>query len=278
MKKMKNLIIILSGIIIFSTSCTKPDTNILNKEENNSLIQNTLYKGKTKYLLFFENTDYFVGFSSLQSNPLSKYRTVTKISDDINKLKNSNTKLSIYANGIEIGNSVKKNQCAVSEQLYGKNVSFVFKNKTVYKSGNTDSVTMYIPELVSITSPPVNQPEDLLPLCYYENFILKWNADTENKNGLVVTVEWLGKVYGDKDQETFVRNVDIIPKDDGEVVLNKNLFKDIPNFAMVHITLLRGNIDTANIENDSYKIFGESHTDLHLVLVKDLNHYRSLLE
>jgi len=275
---MKYLIITLSGIILFTISCTKPDIHTLNKEENNSFIQNTLYKGKTKYLLFFENTDYFVGFSSLQSNPLSKYRTVTKISDDIDKLKNSNTKLSIYANDIEIGSSVKKNQCTVSEKLYGKKVSFVFENKMGYKSGYTDSVTMYIPELVSITSPPVNQPEDLLPLCYYENFILRWNADTENKNGLVVTVEWLGKVYGDKDQETFVRNVDIIPEDDGEVILNKNLFKDIPDFAMVHITLLRGNIDTTSIGNASYKIFGESHTDLHLVLVKDLSHYRSILD
>ena len=85
-------------------------------------------------------------------------------------------------------------------------------------------------------------------------------------------------MYGDKDQNSFVRNLDIIPEDDGEAVLNKELFKDIPDFAIIHIMLLRGNIDTTRINNDLFKVFGESHTNLSIVLVKDLEHYNSLLE
>ncbi len=275
---MKNIIVtLLIGLYLLSFACTKPNMDISEQKNSNATKQNTLYKGNTKYMLFFEKTDYYAGISSLQSSPLSEHKIHAKIPDDLSRLKNSNAAYSIYANGIEINTDLKTNSCDLKAGLYGKNVSFVFKDKKL-KSGDTDSISLYIPELVNISSPPVVQPKDLLPLCYYDNFIIKWNEDAQNENGLLVNVEWSGEMYGDKDQNSFVRNLDIIPEDDGEAVLNKELFKDIPDFAIIHIMLLRGNIDTTRINNDLFKVFGESHTNLSIVLVKDLEHYNSLLE
>lgn len=269
---------------IFIVSCAERESNTtepVDKPVERKDVQNLLYFGETNYSQFFVNTDYIAGVSSLKSNSLSDHRIITKVSDDKSEQKSERIKPRIYANGIEIGNRDKSNieQSVLSDNCYGKDVSFVFKRDKGLKSGENgeDTVTMYIPELVSITSPLIEQKEDLYPMCYNKNFILRWNKDLKNENGLVVSVEWTGAMYiGGRQENIFVRNVDIIPDDNGEVVLNEKLFEGIPDMSIAHITIMRGNIDLIMVGDYSYNVFGESHTELSIILVKDLERYYSM--
>ena len=68
-----------------------------------------------------------------------------------------------------------------------------------------------------------------------------------------------------------ILNTDVIDVDDGHIVLNNDLFNDIPNLSIVHLVLLRGNVTIQEIEGELYKFFAESHVRLPVILVKDLN-------
>jgi len=159
--------------------------------------------------------------------------------------------------------------------LYGKNVIFTLRKEGALKSGGTEqeeTVEMYIPELVEILSPQIQEQKDLFPFCYYEDFTIRWNADTKNEHGLVVLVEWLGTMMSDeKDYDEYVRNIDVINEDDGEATLNNQLFDKIPDRALCYITLLRGNIEMVDIDQVSYRVLGESHAILPAILVRELH-------
>jgi hypothetical protein len=64
------------------------------------------------------------------------------------------------------------------------------------------------------------------------------------------------------------------PIDDGEEVLNNELFDNIPENALCYITLLRGNLENMELPQENYSEYylaaGESHAVLPLVLVRDL--------
>jgi hypothetical protein len=129
---------------------------------------------------------------------------------------------------------------------------------------------MYVPELVEITMPTIETEADLFPYCYYKDFVIGWIADNKNRDGLVVLAEWLGTKIGEEKEDVYIRNIDIITEDLGEAVLNDKLFDNIPDNALTYITLLRGNIELLDIEDQSYRIFGESHVVLPMILVRDL--------
>jgi hypothetical protein len=67
-----------------------------------------------------------------------------------------------------------------------------------------------------------------------------------------------------------VVNTDFIEADNGRIVLDKDLFKGIPNLSMVDIILLRGNVSIEEIDKKTYKFYAETHVRLPIVLVKDL--------
>jgi len=161
--------------------------------------------------------------------------------------------------------------------LYGQNVSFMLSRKSIQKingmqkvSASDTTVTMYVPDLVTITSPKIEKTEDLFPYCYYKEFKLKWNADTNNLNGLVVIVEWYGSSLTDNKTNKYIRNIDILPVDNGEAVLNNKLFDNIPEKAIAYITLLRGNISVLDNLTDPYRLVAESHAILPLILIRNL--------
>ena len=127
-----------------------------------------------------------------------------------------------------------------------------------------------------ISSPNIETAEELLPYCYHKNFKLKWNADPKNENGLVVVVEWAGTdMYGTRHGK-FVRNADIIPFDNGECVLNEELFDDIPQGALAKLLLVRGNIEMlqnhANElgEEDVFRVVAASETILPFIMVRNI--------
>jgi hypothetical protein len=131
---------------------------------------------------------------------------------------------------------------------------------------------MYVPELVEITNPQVSNIEERYPLCDFSNFLLEWNADTNNEEGLVVVAEYFGiNAVAENSENIHILNSDFIETDDGQELLNQELFKDIPNLAVVHIVLLRGNVAIEEIEGELYKFYAESHMRLPITLVRDVN-------
>ncbi|MDD3079971.1 MAG: hypothetical protein PHH37_12840 [Paludibacter sp.] len=176
---------------------------------------------------------------------------------------------------------------AAAPILYGQNVSFTLSRNIpqnitgLQKSNSTVSadttVTMYIPELVEISSPKVETSKDLMPYCFYKNFVLKWNTDTKNENGLVVVVEWSGMYVTGQKENKYVRNIDIITDDNGSTTLKNEIFNGISENAIAFITLLRGNI--AIVDDyyskqeiiDPYSLIAETHAILPFILVRNLD-------
>lgn len=107
------------------------------------------------------------------------------------------------------------------------------QNATKSSEGNT-TIEMYIPKEITITNPSLKIDDNYLPLCYYDGFQLEWNKDDSNTNGV--------------DRETHVRRTCILD-DTGIGIIPTELFEGIPDTAVCHMTVLRGNIETLTLDD-----------------------------
>ncbi len=280
---MKNrFFLILIAIALFSCEKASKDSNDdASKVIENEVKECVLATEPSVYSNYFNHDSYLAGYSSIKQNSLADEELIPVFSEQESGLKNAK-QISFTANGHDIlagVNSLKGAPITKGHDLfnswYGQDVKFVLCSNNELKSASVEdtvAIEMYVPELVEILSPPIETAQELYPYCYYDNFILKWNADVNNNNGLVVIVEWHGTVLvEDADEATYVRNIDVIQEDDGEAVLNSKLFDNIPNKALAYVTLLRGNIEIADIDSVSYRVFGESHAILPMVLVREIS-------
>lgn len=150
----------------------------------------------------------------------------------------------------------------------GKKVSFTIGNELT-KSAKTsnDSFSMYVPYVIDINY-PVASATELIPLCPYDDLLLEWNKDENNINGVLVIVEWDGDMIGTDKMNKSIRTVDLVD-DIGKSILNTELFKDIPDLAIISITILRGNVDIVEIENTAVKIYAATNSSISVVLAKE---------
>ena len=113
---------------------------------------------------------------------------------------------------------------------------------------------------------------DIYVYAYYKDFKLDWNADLRNKEGLMVAVSYNGSnAIPENNENVIVKNVDHIEEDNGKFILNNSIFDNIPNHALVDIMLLRGNVEIEEYNNETHKIYAESHQIISIVLIKDMN-------
>lgn len=231
------------------------------------------------YGKYLEEDGPLIGYSTMKENALAENVLTPVLPENQQSLKSSNINLSISANGVDISMSrdalkSSSTDSDLESNWYGQNVTFVLKKTGNLKSGNnseTDTVEMYIPNLVEIISPLIETEAELYPYCYFDKFELKWNPDIDNSNGLVVMVEWLGTTLTEGgDEKNYIRNIDVIETDNGKAILNNSLFDNIPDKAVTYITLLRGNIETPTIDNTTYRLFGESHAILPFILIRNI--------
>lgn len=220
---------------------------------------------------YFKESDNTMGYSSLKPNPLAEASLVQYSS--LSPLAKQNGKISI--NGKEKGMALSQKLSAnESNSIFGKTVTFRINapNTKTGKLANAEEVVMYVPNIVSITNPEVKTVQEQYPLCDSKNFVLEWNADPLNKEGLVVIAEYFGfNAIPSDAQQTHILNTDYITLDNGKATLNPDLFNGMPNMAIVHIILLRGNVALKDIEGESYKFFAESHMRLPIILIKDVS-------
>lgn len=231
------------------------------------------------YVRAYETTDFYVQLSSLKPSPLESEQIATASGQrhyqSTKAIQDLGTPHSIMIDNIPIIDTkvtTKINGALPNlKNLYGKTVTYQFVPTTVTKGIETPliEVSQYVPTLIEITSPRVTNDDEMYPICYGGNFILRWNADPYNKAGLIVSVDWTGeKIYGPNYDGQTVRRTAFIPEDNGEYKLDPKMFDHIPNTALVFITLLRGNIENTLIGDYSYNISSETHAVLPFILCR----------
>ncbi len=272
------LLFIALVLVVLIFSCDNNEAESIEE----TAIQETSIELKSSYNLlditpnvyhdYFKQTDHSAGFTSLKSNSLSQHSIVQRINiNDVNKTHS----FSINDENISSFSKANKMSKSDSESVYGKTISFkINTGNNLTKNGDSSTETeveMYVPDLVEITNPKIDSEDKLFPICYYEDFILEWNADSDNEEGLVVIAEYFGNnAIPENSTNEHILNTDVIDTDDGHAVLNNDLFKDIPNLSIVHLILLRGNVAVEEIEGELYKFYAESHVRLPIILAKDL--------
>lgn len=285
--KITNCIFITALIL---SSCTDKSDIVSTTETNtfttNEVKETILYTGTSNYSKIFQVEAPLIGYSSLKENSLAEeelniINQLTKHDSDGMQRISSVNEINVAVNGVNLSDfssigDGRQRMKSTKNILYGSNVSFrvtqTNSSSNLSKVISKDTtVTMYIPNLVNITSPKIEKEEELFPFCYYKDFEISWNADADNKNGLVVMLEWHGISLKGERKSIFVRNIDIIENDNGSAKLNDKLFNNIPNNAIANITLLRGNVTILEnfISNESYRLAAESHAILPFVLIRN---------
>lgn len=300
MKRNIYFYVVFFAVILYSCKDASIEKDKSNQTAENKVTENVLFTGKTVYSKILRTDTKILGYSSQKDNSLSK-EFLEILDETTSQLDSTNSAMkvkgfgavSLTVNGInlsDLSNNIPSGLQrikAAAPVLYGQNVSFTLsrnipqnikgsqKSKSSILSDTT--VTMYVPELVEISSPKVETSKDLMPYCFYKDFVLKWNTDLKNENGLVVVVEWSGMYVTGQKENKYVRNIDVITDDNGSTTLKNEIFNGIPENAIAFITLLRGNIaivddyysKQGNV--DQYSLIAETHAILPFVLVRNLN-------
>lgn len=283
---MKTMLRLINFISLFLLMCAcddiseNPKSGIL---ENVRLIKDPMYSSQAEdsylpgnygvYLNYFSNSDNIIGLSASKPAALNSHR-ITGYSGPRYAPKTKAitlNKFDVTINGKPFSNTVSTKSSINVDALFGGVVQFSIYPKTLTKSGSEASdIEMYVPQMINIIKPSITKEEELLPLCYYDGFVLGWNADQNNRNGVVIIVEWMGNmVIGSDIPDTHIRRTCIV-EDNGECVLSNSMFDGIPDTAVCHLTILRGNIEKADLCDESFNIMAESHEFMNFILIREI--------
>ena len=244
-----------------------------------------------KYLNLFKNTDYMVGISSHIDGARSSAEKIECYSGESRyniATRSASRELPLLVSSID---GIELNQKNVesfiptkgaeggSLDVFGKTVTFKMRSSVAVQTRSEEVITeeefeedfeMYIPERISLLAPAATNAEENNPLCYYGDFKIRWNADEQNANGVIVYVEWLGgMVLGDDIDNTCVTRVAVVP-DTGVATLDPHLFDGIPDTAVCHLAIARGAIEDVQGEEYSYKLIGETHHLISFILIREV--------
>lgn len=257
--------------IVLVQSCNTEDNYQTDKNIENEITLKSNYKAlnftPNIYHDFFKATENGMEISALKFGEDGLYSAVNNYSID----NPSATKIRL--NGQILDYSQHNINNDTSLDYYGKTLNLSIENQNPnYQARSTEdsNIEVYIPELIEITNPKKRVGTENSPLVDANNFVVEWNADPNNEEGLVVLAEYLGTcaVPGNNSNE-YILNADYIELDNGYFKLNPSIFEGMPNLAFVQIILLRGNIVIEEIEGELYKFIFESHHRLPIILVKD---------
>lgn len=278
-------------------SCTFRENNNINEcsdgivslliSENPDYKPHTVYEAidgdYNRYLDYFVGTDYEIGISSSKDGGLPGGSTISCISGISQVRKTEATKgsgnalppIKSFVDGLEISrqNVLSTKASGGILDCFGKTVKFSFNNCCETKSSENNSgvVDMYVPKAIEFISPHAETEEDLNPLCYYKDFVIKWNIDENNENGVLVVIDWNGSMVLGKDiPGTHVCRIASFP-DIGEARLSEEMFDGIPDTAHCDLLILRGNIDNVEQGQFTYKLIGKTHHLISFILIREID-------
>lgn len=276
--------IAIYGIIIVACGKTADSANTAVQEKkvveslkptNASRMVKFLSSDPKAYINFYAATDYEFGLISSRTNPLTKpssyaFSRKGRTTEDPGLGVPVNQSLQI--NGIETNEALKtkSNSNEPLADFFGKKMVFRIGSQT--KSGAFDENELYIPEIVSITSPRITDASELHPRCDINNFVIRWNADPLNENGVIIKIAWGGTVlFGHHLDGSQVILADLFP-DTGEATLPLQMFEGIPDTALCELTIMRGNVDAIMVDDYSYKMGGASSETMSFILLRYIRH------
>lgn len=169
-----------------------------------------------------------------------------------------------------------------SIQSVGNETIFLLNRQINLDMGTYTSIVPFRTKLSNGTPIEFIRPyatrTDPIPLCYYEDMEIAWNADITNTNGVVVLVEWQGTTVRNRPENKHIVSGDIL-KDTGAAVLDDHLFDDIPDEALVNIWLLRANFSRAipSHQTDDVADFIDTIASLPQYTEKDIQNVESIL-
>lgn len=293
MKQFFNILILI-GCIFFFSCARQADTDIadiseevvtMSTSEDSDYqphkINEVLSGDYQKYMEYFEGTDYEIGISSSKDGALPGGSSISCISGISHVRKADVTKAALselppiraYADGVEISPHVISQTKASNGILdsFGKVVKFTFCNDSKTKSSDsTGEADMYVPKAIEFTFPHADSEEDMNPLCYYKDFVIRWNEDEDNKNGVLVVVDWTGSmVLGNDIPDTHVCRLAKFP-DTGEARLPEEIFDGIPDTAYCDLLILRGNVENIEHGQYTYKLVGKTHHQIPFILIREI--------
>ena len=235
---MKTKVLFLAAIMTL-VACNSNEPNYRSHYEQNLPFDNVLYNGKSPYLdWFLSNMESFASYASQinPSNEAMKYEeSATRAEDDLLTLKND---IKIRVHDEPKWNTEGDQATLLLTRTVSRDIDPANEITHAY------SYEMSAAKPFQLIRPQVDN-DNPMPLCYYSDFLLEWNEDTKNKNGVMVVAEWTGSLLGESSQNKRVVNVDIV-EDKGRAVLNEKLFDSIPDGALVSLWLVRGNMMTIN--------------------------------
>lgn len=297
---MKNILLYITIVIFFFAGCTTDVSQdspsgvkvvsaegaitIMNVDKSfytQPVVDHFITNDIGKYLEYDILTDYVVGLTTLKSDPLDDpytyaYTGIYNQCDRTRAASLSEDVFSVKINDISLTDSkTRANNRADLQSLYGNTIKFnIAKQGAATRAAENEApatnVDLYVPELIQISAPDIQTEVELYPLCDYKNFVLKWNKDSKNENGVLIIVEWLGTCcFGDSNPNAYIRRMDCVP-DTGEITINPDLFTGIPDTAVCYLTVLRGAVENVLAGDYSYKVLGESHEILPFILIREI--------
>jgi len=288
---MKNTPYLLLSLFVLLVSCGKKEQGLQERKADPSFIIDETYAGTIHrdtslcnnsqafqtLMEFNAATDYTIGVAAIQESPLRPERIIPLFRQNgpIHSTR-SLTSLpvpSISINGEAISSFDTFRRLDRKEFFFGNTVTMEIGAGFATRSGEEGSrINFYIPDIIRISSPEVLGEGDLLPLCDYKSFILRWNADPLNEKGVTVVVEWYGSViFGNEKEGSYVRCSDVFP-DTGEALLSREMFDGIPDTGLCHMTVVRGNVENVLAGDYSYKFVGVSEEVLDFILIRYTKH------
>ena len=250
---MKSKVLFLAAIMTLVACNTNEPSD---SSKGNKFPYNIIFKGKSLYLdWFFSDMESFVSYVSHvnpQDKELQYNESVRGTEDNTITLKNG-MKIRLH-DDYKLNNEGNQTTLQLTRTVARVNENTnntPHRNRADGDNGNithTYSYSIQSAMPIQIIRPAVDSCNPL-PLCYYEDLEIEWNADLQNANGVVVIADWMGSTLYSPSQRTRVVNVDIV-EDTGEAVLSTGLFDNMPDEALVDLWLIRGNLITINGEGE----------------------------
>ena len=156
-----------------------------------------------------------------------------------------------------------------------REVTFM-EQTTSYDIDITDTASVLPIEIIRPNSNECN----CIPMCYYDQMEVEWNADPENHNGMVIVAEWSGVTMTDLYRDSHIAIMDIVD-DNGVTTLNNDIFNGMPDEALVNLWFIRGNVvelyydgevtlpeflELANDDPDAARVFLEENPEFLMAL------------
>ena len=284
---MKNIIktLQLLSFLFVAVSCVKPEAEMISMNEDIEdaeiiILESSYMKDRNiaafhglpgKYKAVFDNPDVRLGISS-SHNSQSGGESVLAFCDPKDKSRLDKTQMNkILINGKNVFSPSTKSGDGAIAEMFGEDVSFDLSGMNPSTKGSgKGSVQLYSPAPLRISFPAVPSEGGRYPVCYDQSFTVRWNADTKNKNGVLVVVKWNGAVlFGYDYTSTYVVHSKTFP-DNGSAVLPASMFEGIPDTAFCSLILLRGDVENINIDDLDYQVLAETHDMLDFVLVSNI--------